>query len=57
MATTKVRFIATIEVDVQQWADEYGTAPTARAVQADVRSAVLANIYAMAVAPVSVTPR
>jgi hypothetical protein len=57
MPTTKVRFTATIEVDVQEWADAYGTAPTARAVQQDVRNAVLDNIQNMAVAPASVTAR
>ena len=57
MPTTKIRFTATIEVDVQAWADAYGTAPTARAVQQDVRNAVLNNIYNMAVAPASVIGR
>lgn len=57
MATTKVRFTATIEVDVQEWADAYGTAPTARAVQHDVRNAVLNNIQNMAVAPAAVIAR
>jgi hypothetical protein len=57
MATTKVRFTATIEIDVQEWADAYGTAPTARAVQQDVHNAVLDHIRNMAVAPASVTAR
>jgi hypothetical protein len=57
MTTTKVRFTATIEVDVQEWAEAYGMVPTARAVQQDVRNAVLDHIQNMAVAPASVTAR
>jgi len=57
MTTTKIRFTATIEIDVQEWADAYGVAPTARAVQQDVREAILNHIHQMPVAPVGVTAR
>ena len=56
--TTKVRFTATIEIDTQQWADAYGMDPKGvRAIQDDVRAAVLNAIQQMSVAPVAVTPR
>jgi hypothetical protein len=57
MATTKIRFTATIEVDVQEWADAYGTAATARAVQQDVREAILNNIQNMPVAATAAIAR
>ena len=57
MKTTKVRFTATIEIDIEEWAEAYGLEPTARAVQQDVREAVFNNIHNMAVAPLGVTAR
>lgn len=57
MKTTKVRFTATIEIDVEEWAEAYGLAPTARAVQEDVREAVFNHIHCMPVAPLGVTKR
>lgn len=56
--TTKVRFTATIEIDPQEWADAYGLDPKAvRAIQDDVRAAVLNAVQQMPVAPVKVTQR
>jgi TolB-like protein len=56
--TTKVRFTATIEIDTQEWAEAYGMDPKGvRAIQDDVRAAVLNAIQQMSVAPVAVTPR
>jgi hypothetical protein len=54
VATTKVRFTATIENDIEQWAENYGTGASARAVQKDVRAAILAGIYNMPVPPLAV---
>ena len=53
---TKVRFTATIEIDPQEWASEYGMDPKAiRAIQDDVRSAIFEMIHQMPVAPLGVT--
>ena len=56
--TTKVRFIATIEIDPQQWADAYGMDPKGvRAIQDDVRQAIVNLIQQMPVAPAAVIQR
>ena len=53
---TKVRFTATIEIDPQEWASEYGMDPKAiRAIQDDVRSAIFEMIHQMPVPPLGVT--
>ena len=50
--TTKVRFTATIEIDTQEWAENYGMDPKAiRAIQDDVRSYIFDMIHQMPVAP------
>ena len=56
--TTKVRFTATIEIDPQAWADAYGMDPKGvRAIQDDVRQAIVNLIQQMPVTPVTVTQR
>ena len=56
--TTKVRFTATIEIDPQAWAVEYGMDPKGvRAIQEDVRDAIINAIQQMPVTPVTVTKR
>jgi TolB-like protein len=55
---TKVRFTATIEIEPQEWAAAYGMDPKGvRAIQDDVRAAVLNAIQQMPVPPVAVTQR
>lgn len=58
MTTTKVRFTATIEIDPEAWALEYGMdAQDVRAIEKDVRDAILNAIQQMPVQPLRVTRR
>lgn len=56
--TTKIRFTATIEMDVDEWANAYGMDATKiRQIQDDVRNAVVTAIYAMEISPNAVDVR